>query len=235
MVVAGHDQHAAGAGGAGVVAVAEGVTGAIHAGALAVPDREDAIDLGALEQVDLLAAPDGSRGHVLVDARLEADVVALEKALGLPELLVVAAERRAPVSGDEAAGVEAGGVIAILGELDRAGLLNGDVMTCTGETLAAQVQRLGGKRADGKVVHAVDKPYKPTGGLRVLGGNLSPDFSAILKLAGVEGGLENNTFRGKARVFEGEQALRRGLDDGEIVPFFQPEIDAATGVKYTCK
>ena len=75
-----------------------------------------------------------------------------------------------------------------------------------------QVQRLGGKRADGKVVHPVDKPYKPTGGLRVLGGNLSPDFSAILKLAGVEGGLENNTFRGKARVFEGEQALLEALD-----------------------
>ena len=56
------------------------------------------------------------------------------------------------------------------------------------------------------------KPYKPTGGLRVLGGNLSPDFSAILKLAGVEGGLENNLFRGKARVFEGEQALLDALD-----------------------
>ena len=74
------------------------------------------------------------------------------------------------------------------------------------------MQRLGGKRADGKVIHAVDKPYKPTGGLRVLGGNLSPDFSAILKLAGVEGGLENNIFRGKARVFEGEQALLDALD-----------------------
>jgi dihydroxy-acid dehydratase len=46
----------------------------------------------------------------------------------------------------------------------------------------------------------------------VLGGNLSPDFSAILKLAGVEGGLENNIFRGKARVFEGEQALLAALD-----------------------
>ena len=105
-----------------------------------------------------------------------------------------------------------GGVQVIVKELLDAGLLNGEVMTCTGETLAAQVQRLGGKRADGKVVHAVDKPYKPTGGLRVLGGNLSPDFSAILKLAGVEGGLENNMFRGKARVFEGEQGLLDALD-----------------------
>lgn len=104
-----------------------------------------------------------------------------------------------------------GGVQVIVRELLDAGLLNGNVMTCTGETLAAQVQRLGAKRADGKVVYSVDKPYKPTGGLRVLGGNLSPDFSAILKLAGVEGGLENNMFRGKARVFEGEQALLDAL------------------------
>jgi dihydroxy-acid dehydratase len=105
-----------------------------------------------------------------------------------------------------------GGVQVIVRELLDAGLLNGDVLTCTGETLAGQVERLGAKKADGTVVHSVEKPYKPTGGLRVLGGNLSPDFSAILKLAGVEGGLENNTFRGKARVFEGEQALLDALD-----------------------
>ena len=123
---------------------------------------------------------------------------------------------------------EVGGVQVIVRELLEAGLLNGDVLTCTGETLAEQVERLGAKRADGKVIYSVEKPYKPTGGLRVLGGNLSPDFSAILKLAGVdnglqnkgvmskaqiyEGGLENNVFRGKARVFEGEQGLISALD-----------------------
>ena len=105
-----------------------------------------------------------------------------------------------------------GGVQVIVRELLDAGLLNGDVLTCTGETLKAQLERLGAKRADGKVVYPVEKPYKPTGGLRMLGGNLSPDFSAILKLAGVEGGLENNLFRGRARVFEGEQALLDALD-----------------------
>jgi len=78
--------------------------------------------------------------------------------------------------------------------------------------LSAQVCRLRAGHADGKVILPVAKPYKPTGGLRVLGGNLSPDFSAILKLAGVEGGLENNLFRGNARVFEGEQALLAALD-----------------------
>lgn len=106
----------------------------------------------------------------------------------------------------------AGGVQVIVRELLEAGLLNGEVMTCTGETLAAQVGRLGAGRPDGKVILPVAKPYKPTGGLRMLGGNLSPDFSAILKLAGVEGGLENNIFRGNARVFEGEQALLAALE-----------------------
>jgi dihydroxy-acid dehydratase len=46
----------------------------------------------------------------------------------------------------------------------------------------------------------------------VLGGNLSPDFSAILKLAGVEAGLEDNIYRGRARVFESEQKLIDTLD-----------------------
>ena len=105
-----------------------------------------------------------------------------------------------------------GGVQVIVRELLEAGLLNGEVMTCTGETLAVQVARLGAGRADRTVIHPVEKPYKPTGGLRVLGGNLSPDFSAILKLAGVEGGLENGIFRGRARVFEGEQNLLDALD-----------------------
>ncbi len=105
-----------------------------------------------------------------------------------------------------------GGVQVIARELLEAGILNGDCLTCTGDTLAAQIKRLGTKPADGKVVYTVAKPYKPTGGLRVLGGNLSPDFSAILKLAGVEGGLADNIFRGKARVFESEQALLVALD-----------------------
>ncbi len=105
-----------------------------------------------------------------------------------------------------------GGVQVIVKTLMDAGLLNGDTLTCTGETLAEQVQRLGTGEPDGTVVYSVSKPYKPTGGLRVLGGNLSPEYSAVLKLAGVEGGLEDNRFVGKARVFEGEQALLDALE-----------------------
>lgn len=92
-----------------------------------------------------------------------------------------------------------------------AGLINGDVMTCTGETLAEQVARLKTGEPDGTVVYPVNQPYKNTGGLRLLGGNLSPEFSAVLKLAGVEGGLEDNRFVGRARIFNGEQALLDAL------------------------
>ena len=58
---------------------------AVDAGALAVPQGEDAVILGAGEEVDLLAAPDRGRGEVLVEAGLEMDVMALEEALGLPQ------------------------------------------------------------------------------------------------------------------------------------------------------
>ncbi len=105
-----------------------------------------------------------------------------------------------------------GGVQVIVKALMDAGLLNGDTLTCTGETLAEQVARLNTPEPDGTVVYPVEKPYKPTGGLRVLGGNLSPEFSAVLKLAGVEGGLENNRFVGRARIFNGEQSLLDALE-----------------------
>lgn len=108
---------------------------------------------------------------------------------------------------------EKGGVQVIVKALMDAGLLYGDTLTCTGETLAEQVARLETADPDGTVIYPVDKPYKPTGGLRVLGGNLSPEFSAVLKLAGVEGGLEDNRFVGRARIFNGEQSLLDTLEE----------------------
>ena len=105
-----------------------------------------------------------------------------------------------------------GGIQVIVKALLDAGLLNGDMPTCTGETLAEQVARLNPPGPDGTVIYNVETPYKPTGGLRVLGGNLSPEFSAVLKLAGVEGGLDDNLFRGKARIFDGEQGLLDALE-----------------------
>ena len=106
-----------------------------------------------------------------------------------------------------------GGIQVIIKNLLEAGLLNGETLTCTGETLVEQVERLSPPDPDGEVIYKIENPFKKTGGLRLLGGNLSPEFSAILKLAGVEGGLENGIFKGNAKVFDGEQSLLNTLDN----------------------
>ncbi|MBT4203059.1 MAG: dihydroxy-acid dehydratase [Rhodobiaceae bacterium] len=105
-----------------------------------------------------------------------------------------------------------GGMQVIVKDLLDAGLLNGNTLTCTNETLEKQIERLSPPNPDGDVIYSVKNPYKKTGGLRILGGNLSPESSAILKLAGVEGGLENNIFLGKAKIFDGEQSLLKALE-----------------------
>jgi len=54
-------------------------------------------------------------------------------------------------------------------------------------------------------------PFKPTGGLRMLRGNLAPAGGAVIKLAGIEGGMADGQFAGCARVFDSEAALIEGL------------------------
>src|SRR5438105_8805220 len=105
-----------------------------------------------------------------------------------------------------------GGLQVIVKELLAAGLLDGEAITCTGETLAAQIRRLDPPPPDGDVIHPVAEPYKDTGGLRLLRGNLAPEGGAVLKIAGLEGGLTDGVFRGRARVFNSETALIDALE-----------------------
>ncbi len=105
-----------------------------------------------------------------------------------------------------------GGLQVIANELLRAGFLDGDTITCTGETLAQQLRRLDPPPPDGDVIFPVEKPFKDTGGLRLLRGNLAPAGGAILKVAGVEGGVKDGVFTGRARVFNGERSLIEALD-----------------------
>jgi len=105
-----------------------------------------------------------------------------------------------------------GGLQVVVKDLLQAGFLDGSCLTCTGETLAEQVERLAPAAPDEDVLHSVRSPYKPTGGLRLLHGNLAPNGGAVIKVAGVEGGLENGTFTGRARVFNSEAALLEMLD-----------------------
>jgi dihydroxy-acid dehydratase len=105
-----------------------------------------------------------------------------------------------------------GGLQVIANELLRAGFLDGDTITCTGETLAQQLRRLDPPPPDGDVIFPVEKPFKDTGGLRLLRGNLAPAGGAILKVAGVEGGVKDGVFTGRARVFNSERSLIEALD-----------------------
>jgi dihydroxy-acid dehydratase len=106
---------------------------------------------------------------------------------------------------------EKGGIQVIVKELLETGFLDGSCMTCTGETLTEQVKRLNPPKPDGDVIHSVKKPFKPTGGLRILHGNLAPNGGAVIKIAGVEGGIEKGKFTGKARVFNSERQLLDAL------------------------
>ncbi|MEY2431053.1 MAG: dihydroxy-acid dehydratase [Acidimicrobiaceae bacterium] len=107
---------------------------------------------------------------------------------------------------------ERGGIQVIVKELLAAGFLDGSVMTCTGETLAEQVGRLDPPAPDRDVIHPIGRPFKASGGLRLLRGNLAPDGGAILKVAGVEGGITDGVFTGRARVFNRERELIEALE-----------------------
>ena len=114
VVVGGQCQHAAIARGACSIRVLEHVAAAVHAGTLAVPHAEHAIDGRAGEQAGLLGAPDHGRAQVLVEARLELHLRGFEVLLGPPQLQVEAAQRRAAIAGDEAGGVQPGAFVAQL-------------------------------------------------------------------------------------------------------------------------
>lgn len=108
---------------------------------------------------------------------------------------------------------EKGGLPVIVKELLDAGFLDGKTLTCTGEILSEQIKRLDPPKPDHEVIFSVKKPFKSTGGLRLLSGNLAPDGGAIIKVAGVEGGMENGIFKGNARVFNSEKELLMALEE----------------------
>jgi dihydroxy-acid dehydratase len=105
-----------------------------------------------------------------------------------------------------------GGLQAIVKQLLDAGFLDGSCITCTGETLAEQVRRLDPPAPDHEIIHSIARPFKKTGGLRLLGGNLAPEGGAILKIAGVEDGVKDGVFTGRARVFDSERELIAALE-----------------------
>jgi dihydroxy-acid dehydratase len=113
---------------------------------------------------------------------------------------------------------EVGGVMVVMKELRRAGLMNEDCMTASGYSMGEELDKIE-LEADGRVIYPVDKPISKTGGVVGLTGNLAPD-GAIVKIAGMTD--EDIVFTGPARVFECEEdafeaVKARSYKEGEVL------------------
>jgi dihydroxy-acid dehydratase len=104
-----------------------------------------------------------------------------------------------------------GGTPSVMKLLVAAGLLNGNIPTVTGKTLAENIEPFPSLPQDQAIIRPLNNPIKSTGHLQILRGNLSPG-GAVAKITGKEG-LE---FTGKARVFDKEHELDDALNKGEI-------------------
>ncbi len=108
-----------------------------------------------------------------------------------------------------------GGVPVVLKLLLDAGLLHGDVLTVTGKTMAENLAELDPPGPDGVVVFPLDRPIHHEGGINVLTGSLAPK-GAVVKVAGLS--ADQLSFRGPARVFDGEDGAMAAILGGHIEP-----------------
>ena len=107
---------------------------------------------------------------------------------------------------------EAGGVYAVMNELNKKGLLHTDCMTVTGRTVGENIKDC--VNLNPEVIRTIDNPYSQTGGLAVLKGNLAPDGGVVKRSAVVE---EMMVHEGPARVFDCEEDAIAAIKGGKIV------------------
>ncbi len=107
---------------------------------------------------------------------------------------------------------EAGGVYAVMNELNKKGLLYTECMTVTGKTVGENIEGCVNKNPE--VIRPVENPYSETGGLAVLTGNLAPDGGVVKRSAVVP---EMMVHEGPARVFECEEDACEAILSGKIV------------------
>ena len=107
---------------------------------------------------------------------------------------------------------EAGGVYAVMNELNKKGLLYTDCMTVTGKTVGENIEGCVNKNPE--VIRPIDHPYSETGGLAVLKGNLAPDGGVVKRSAVCE---EMMVHEGPARVFDCEEDAIAAIKGGKIV------------------
>ncbi|MBQ2745324.1 MAG: dihydroxy-acid dehydratase [Lachnospiraceae bacterium] len=107
---------------------------------------------------------------------------------------------------------EAGGVYAVMNELNKKGLLNTDCVTCTGKTVGENIE--GHVNKDPEVIRPIENPYSEVGGIAVLRGNLAPDSCVVKRSAVVPEMLKHE---GPARVFDCEEDAIAAIKGGKIV------------------
>ncbi len=106
---------------------------------------------------------------------------------------------------------EAGGVMAVMAELNKKNLINTECVTVSGKTIGGQIESA--VNYNSEVIRHVETPYSETGGIAVLKGNLAPN-GAVVKRSAVA--PEMLTHTGPARVFESEEAVSEAIRRGEI-------------------
>lgn len=107
---------------------------------------------------------------------------------------------------------EAGGIPQVMKVLLNAGLLHGDCITITGQTIAEVLKDIPDQpRAGQDVIRPISEPMYKEGHLAILKGNLSPE-GAVAKITG----LKNPVITGPARVFDDEQSALQAILDGRI-------------------
>ncbi len=106
---------------------------------------------------------------------------------------------------------EAGGVYAVMNELNKKNLLHTDIITVTGKTVGENISGCINKNTD--VIRPIDNPYSITGGIAVLRGNLAPD-SCVVKRSAVAS--EMLVHSGPARVYDCEEDAMEAINSGKI-------------------
>ncbi|MBR3974459.1 MAG: dihydroxy-acid dehydratase [Clostridia bacterium] len=108
---------------------------------------------------------------------------------------------------------EAGGVYAVMNELNKKGLINTDCITVTGKTVGENIENC--INTNHNVIRPIENPYSETGGIAVLRGNLAPEGSVVKRSAVLP---EMLVHEGPARVFECEEDAQAAINAGKIVP-----------------
>lgn len=107
---------------------------------------------------------------------------------------------------------EAGGVYAVMNEINKLGLLHTNLITCTGKTVEENIKDCTVKNSE--IIKSVEAPYSKTGGIAVLKGNIAPDGCVVKRSAVAEEMLRHT---GTARVFDCEEDALTAIGNGSIV------------------